>query len=124
MKVAILIIFLLLSVSLNSGYSSLVVMMGDPENSSGGITRVDIIRYAMELIGTSYRTACSNPKKGFDCSGFVNYVFKNFKISLPRSSAAFERLGKALKPEEFKVGDVLVFYGFKPRGSAVFPINK
>lgn len=64
-------------------------------------------------MGTPYRFASSSPVKGFDCSGFVNYVFKNFKINLPPASVAFGALGTGLKPEEFKVGDVLVFYGFK-----------
>ena len=115
MKVAFIIILLLFSYSVRAGYSLLLPESGDLENFSDGTIRVEIIRYAKELLGTPYRIANSNPHKGFDCSGFVNYVFKKFKISLPRSSAAFEKLGTALKPEEFKAGDILVFYGFKNR---------
>lgn len=79
------------------------------------INRDSIIAYAKQYLGTPYVYASSNPQKGFDCSGFVNYVFKNFGMTLPRNSGSYKNLGKALKPEEFKVGDVLVFYGYKNR---------
>ncbi|RYJ40682.1 NLP/P60 protein [Flavobacterium anhuiense] len=79
------------------------------------INRDSIIVYAKQYLGTPYVYASSNPKKGFDCSGFVSYVFNNFGVTLPRSSSGYKNLGRALKPEEFKVGDVLVFYGYKNR---------
>ncbi|AWK07206.1 glycoside hydrolase [Flavobacterium crocinum] len=79
------------------------------------INRDSIIAYAKQYLGTPYLYASSNPKKGFDCSGFVSYVFSNFGVTLPRSSGGYKNLGTALKPEEFKVGDVLVFYGYKNR---------
>ncbi|MBS7254431.1 C40 family peptidase [Flavobacterium branchiicola] len=79
------------------------------------INRDSIINYAKKYLGTPYLYASSNPKKGFDCSGFVSYVFSNSGLTLPRSSSGYKNLGKALKPEEFKVGDILVFYGYKNR---------
>lgn len=77
------------------------------------INRDSIIVYAKKYLGTPYVYASNNPKRGFDCSGFVSYVFNNFCVTLPRSSSGYKNLGRALKPEEFKVGDVLVFYGYK-----------
>ncbi|MDQ6531582.1 C40 family peptidase [Flavobacterium sp. LHD-85] len=79
------------------------------------INRDSIIAYAKQYLGTPYVYASNNPQKGFDCSGFVCYVFKNFGLTLPRSSSGYKNIGKTLKPEEFKVGDVLVFYGYKNR---------
>jgi cell wall-associated NlpC family hydrolase len=79
--------------------------------------REEILAYAKTYMGTSYCFAGSDPAKGFDCSGFVNYVFKHFDIDLPRSSSGFKNIGKALKPQDFKVGDVLVFYGHKDTNS-------
>jgi len=79
------------------------------------VNRDDVIEYAKSFIGKPYRYASADPAKGFDCSGFVSYVFKNFNISLPRGSKEYKSLGVALKPEEFKVGDVLVFYGYKDK---------
>lgn len=81
------------------------------------IDRDAIITYSKQYLGTPYLYASNNPKKGFDCSGFVNYVFKYFDISLPRSSGAYKNIGKAKSPEDFKVGDILVFYGYKNRKS-------
>jgi len=75
--------------------------------------RSEVIEFARRFMGTAYKYASSNPKKGFDCSGFVNYVYNHFGISLPRSSSGFKNLGKSLKPSDFKVGDVLVFYGYR-----------
>lgn len=79
------------------------------------VNRDSIIEYAKKYLGTRYKYASNNPKNGFDCSGFVSYVFGHYGITLPRSSSGYKNLGKALKPEDFKVGDVLVFYGYKDR---------
>ena len=75
--------------------------------------RDKLIAYAKEYLGINYKYASNNPKKGFDCSGFVNYVFKHFDIEVPRSSDQFKNIGKTVKPEAFQKGDVLVFYGYK-----------
>ena len=75
--------------------------------------REKLISYAKEYLGINYKYASSSPSKGFDCSGFVNYVFKNFDISVPRSSSQFKNIGKTVKPEAFQKGDILVFYGYK-----------
>ncbi|MCY1531285.1 NlpC/P60 family protein [compost metagenome] len=70
-----------------------------------------LIDFATSLIGTRYRYASSNPDIGFDCSGFVSYVYKHFGFNGARSSADFARKGKAVKLAEAKVGDILVFTG-------------
>jgi len=86
-----------------------------PVTASMGFDRSELIAFAEKYLGTPYRYASSDPKRGFDCSGFVHYIFSHFNISLPRSSRDFKTLGKTLKPEEFKVGDVIVFYGFRDK---------
>ena len=77
------------------------------------IDRDSVIVYSKQYLGTPYLYAGNNPKKGFDCSGFVNYVFQHFDITVPRSSSGYKNLGKSKLPEDFKIGDVLVFYGYK-----------
>ncbi|MEP6804210.1 MAG: C40 family peptidase [Flavobacterium sp.] len=79
------------------------------------IQRNSLVVYAKQYLGTPYLYAGSDPKKGFDCSGFVSYVFKNFGKDLPRSSGSYKNLGTALQPEDFKVGDILVFYGYQDK---------
>nr|WP_198999978.1 C40 family peptidase [Flavobacterium sp. ASV13] len=83
------------------------------EHLQAGIDRDSVILYSKQYLGTPYSYAGNDPKKGFDCSGFVNYVFKHFNISLPRSSGGFKNVGTAKSAEDFKVGDVLVFYGYR-----------
>jgi cell wall-associated NlpC family hydrolase len=77
--------------------------------------RDSIINYAKKYLGTPYLYAGNDPKKGFDCSGFIHYVFDHFDVDLPRSSGSYKNLGKAKKPNDFKVGDILVFYGYKDK---------
>jgi len=79
--------------------------------------RKDLIAYAKTLIGTPYIYSSADPNKGFDCSGFVYYVFKKYNITVPRSSREYEKIGTPLRPEEFKLGDVIVFYGYKENTS-------
>ncbi|NEW83755.1 MAG: C40 family peptidase [Mariniphaga sp.] len=117
MRIKISFIILLLLISFSSQSKSKAPNLESDETTStfAGIKRADLIRFAKKLLGTPYHFASSSPKKGFDCSGFVKYVFSNYKINLPRSSKSYEAVGKSLKPAEFKVGDVIVFYGFKDK---------
>ncbi|MDQ6470990.1 C40 family peptidase [Flavobacterium sp. LHD-80] len=85
------------------------------EQNQDQIDRDSIVAYAKKYLGTPYVYAGNNPKKGFDCSGFVSYVFKNYGVTLPRSSGEYKNIGTKLNPEEFKVGDILVFYGYKDK---------
>ena len=114
-KISFIIIVLLISFSTQSQNRASNSELDRSVYAFASFKRADIIRFAKKLMGTPYRFACSNPDIGFDCSGFVKYVFKNYKINLPRGSGAYEAIGKTLKPDEFKVGDVLVFYGYKDR---------
>ncbi len=74
-----------------------------------------LLDFAKSMIGTPYRYASSNPDRGFDCSGFVNYVFNNFGFKVPRSSPEFARTGVPVKLSDAKVGDVLIFTGTNAR---------
>jgi cell wall-associated NlpC family hydrolase len=86
-----------------------------PVSSDTHADRAGLIAFARQYLGKPYRNASTDPEKGFDCSGFVYFVFDHFKIKVPRSSREYKTLGTALKPQEFRVGDVLVFYGYKDR---------
>lgn len=74
-----------------------------------------LIDFAKSMLGIRYRYATSNPKIGFDCSGFVSYVFSNFGFKVPRSSREFSGTGKETTLENAKVGDVLIFTGSNSR---------
>jgi len=72
-----------------------------------------IIQFAQTLIGISYRPAASDPSVGFDCSGFVGYVFKKFNFNVPRSAREFLSIGEKIKFEDAKPGDIILFTGTK-----------
>jgi len=72
-----------------------------------------IIQFAQTLIGISYRPASSDPLVGFDCSGFVSYVFKKFNLNVPRSSREFLGIGEKIKFEDARPGDIILFTGTK-----------
>jgi len=71
----------------------------------------ELITFAQTLKGTPYKYACSDPKKGFDCSGFVQYVFNHFNIQVPRSSIAFTNVGKTIDLKNAMPGDLILFTG-------------
>jgi len=67
---------------------------------------------AKAFLGTPYRYGGRTPK-GFDCSGFVSFVFESYGVSLPRSSVHQAKLGESVDLEEIQPGDLLFF---KTRG--------
>lgn len=71
----------------------------------------NLISFAQSLKGIPYRYACADPKKGFDCSGFVMYVFNHFKMKVPRSSIDFTHVGKEIDIKDAAPGDIILFTG-------------
>ena len=69
-----------------------------------------IISFAKTFLGTPYRYAGTTPS-GFDCSGFISYVFGNFGFSLIHSSYGMAELGATVKLAEVQPGDLLFFKG-------------
>lgn len=70
----------------------------------------NIVSTAFQYIGVPYRSGSSSPK-GFDCSGFTSYVFKQQNIQLTRSSRSQYTEGQAVKSRaDLQKGD-LVFFG-------------
>jgi len=63
---------------------------------------------ALKHRGVRYRYGGTSPKTGFDCSGFVSYVYKKAGIaSLPTSSSAMRHVGKVVSKKKAKVGDII-----------------
>jgi cell wall-associated NlpC family hydrolase len=71
----------------------------------------EVVAFAKTLIGTPYKYASTDPKAGFDCSGFITYVFHHFDIVVPRSSIDFTEVGKPVSTEAAKPGDLVLFTG-------------
>ena len=69
-----------------------------------------IIDRARDLIGIRYRRSGDNPETGFDCSGFVGYVFREgLGLILPRASREISKAGTSVSRDELKAGDLVFF---------------
>ncbi|MEO6836877.1 MAG: NlpC/P60 family protein [Ginsengibacter sp.] len=79
----------------------------------------DVVDFSETLIGTKYTYGSSVKEKGFDCSGFINYVFNHFKISVPRSSVDFTNVGTEVSIAESKPGDIILFTGHNEKSGVV-----
>lgn len=82
-------------------------------------TEKEVIAFAKKFLGVKYRYGQANPSNGFDCSGFVYYVFKEFGINLPRSSSAMGQAGQDVTLEEAKTGDIILFTGTNPANRSI-----
>lgn len=69
----------------------------------------DIVEYAKTFLGSKYVAGGSNPKTGFDCSGFTYYVYKNFGYTLNRSSSAQAKNGIEVDKSDLQLGDLVLF---------------
>ena len=74
-------------------------------------TPAEIINFAKTLIGVPYKYGSTDPSQGFDCSGFITYVFNHFNISVPRSSIDFTNVGVEVKLPNALPGDLILFTG-------------
>ena len=83
------------------------------------VSAEDVINFSETLIGTKYTYGSSVKAKGFDCSGFINYVFNHFKISVPRSSVDFTNAGIEVPITESKPGDIILFTGHNENSGVV-----
>lgn len=77
-----------------------------------------IISYAKTFLGVPYRYGGSTPS-GFDCSGFINYIFGNFGFSLVRSSYGLAELGETITLSEIQPGDLMFFKGSNVNSTSV-----
>jgi peptidoglycan DL-endopeptidase CwlO len=90
-------------------------------NDDGATTeRVDgsaLVAIALGFRGTPYRNGGTDPRSGFDCSGFTQYVFGQYGIALPREVVDQYKVGRAVKPRDLQAGD-LIFFSTVSRGAS------
>jgi cell wall-associated NlpC family hydrolase len=80
----------------------------EPPESSYLKLANDIQRYAKKFIGIPYKSG-GKASKGFDCSGFVGYVFKKFDMKLGACCTEMYKLGYNIETKEALAGDLIFF---------------
>ncbi len=97
----------------SSSYVRTERILGNTTSRSGVRTssqdNAALIEFAKKYLGLPYRYGGSTPA-GFDCSGFVQYVFSNFGVRLSRTTYTQVYEGVYIPKESLQMGD-LVFFG-------------
>lgn len=87
--------------------------VGDPEDgrlsSDETIAGRQAADLAVSLIGTPYRWGGVSPQTGFDCSGLVTYVYRQFGVALGRDSFSQFRNGAPVARGDLEPGDIVFF---------------
>ncbi|WP_407313573.1 NlpC/P60 family protein [Desulfosporosinus sp. SB140] len=78
-----------------------------------------IFSYAEQFLGTPYVWGGTSPNPGFDCSGFVQYVYGHFGIHLDRVSQDQYTEGVAIPESDLKPGDLVFFSTYEAGASHV-----
>ena len=69
-----------------------------------------VFQTALTYRGTPYVFGGADPS-GFDCSGFIMFVYAQYGVALPHSVHAQDQIGQLISPEDAQPGDVVVFDG-------------
>ena len=83
-------------------------------------TMHEVLISALSLTGIKYKYGGSSPETGFDCSGFVRYVFQQAaNLTLPHGARALSRLGETVPVDQLQPGDLVFFNTLKSAFSHV-----
>jgi cell wall-associated NlpC family hydrolase len=80
----------------------------------------EVLLNALSLTGVKYKYGGNSPDTGFDCSGFVRYVFQQAaNVTLPHGARAISQLGQAVTIDQLQPGDLVFFNTLKTAFSHV-----
>ena len=93
----------------STGYMASEYLMETNSLSDASSLRQEIVQYASQYLGIMYRYGGKNPSTGFDCSGFVYYVFSHFGYTLNPGASNQMRNSTRISKEELLPGDLVFF---------------
>ncbi|MBF0496256.1 MAG: C40 family peptidase [Deltaproteobacteria bacterium] len=79
------------------------------EDAKKGRMAVRVVKTARSQLGNLYRVGGANPQKGFDCSGFVQWVYVQHHVPLPRTTEDQLKAGEKVKKDDLKPADLVFF---------------
>lgn len=88
---------------------SAYVSIGTSGNSAA-VSGDEVLAYASQFIGVPYLYGGTTPL-GFDCSGFTQYVYKHFGISIPRTASSQYSAYPKVSQDQLQKGDLVFFSG-------------
>ncbi|MFH5880046.1 C40 family peptidase [Arthrobacter sp. NA-172] len=95
-----------------NGATSTGALSGVSTGAAGGVTGDAVVADAKKYIGVPYVWGGTNPATGMDCSGFVQRVFKDLGVDLPRVVSDQMQKGTPVASlAQAKPGDLLVSFG-------------
>lgn len=74
---------------------------------------------ALSLRGAPYRNGGVDPANGFDCSGFVRYVYQQHGVPMPRAVREQFQVGQSIDRSRLEAGDLVFFSTVAPGASHV-----
>ena len=95
--------------SITSGNTPPVISA--PPSRYGGVVGI-----AMQYLGIPYKWGGASPSTGFDCSGFIMYVYAKVGVSLPHNAAAQYGYGTPVDRSQLQPGDLVFFNGLGHNG--------
>lgn len=78
-----------------------------------------ILTFASSMLGQPVVWGGASPVQGFDCSGLVQYVYRQAGINLPRTADLQFLVGRTLSPASLQPGDLVYFTTYEPGASHV-----
>ena len=90
------------------GQSSLHETVAPREAGSGAAQRA--AAYAVRMVGVPYRHGGASPSTGFDCSGLVQFSYRQAGVSIPRTTAQQRRASRLIRVSNLRRGDLLFFH--------------
>jgi cell wall-associated NlpC family hydrolase len=78
-----------------------------------------IISSGRSLLGKKYLYGGTNPETGLDCSAFLQYIFKQNGINIPRDTSGIFKIGKEVSYKDIQPGDIICSRGSGQSGRHV-----
>lgn len=102
-------------------HSTVVIKKDVPprEINTRNVPAPEVVAFSQTLLGIKYTYGSAVKEKGFDCSGFIDYVFNHFNISAPRTSVDFTNVGEEVPVTDCKPGDLILFTGSDAKSGVV-----